>query len=913
MEQEVFRIFLASPSDTDKERKVVVELCDELQDTICRVLNIRIELLTWEHSIHPGISTYPQNVINEQIGSDYHLFIGVMWKKFGTKTEKANSATEEEYNIALESYKNKGTCKSIMFYFKTSSLSMSDDLEQAQKVKDFKKKISDEDGVLYFEFSDKKKFKENLRKHLSGWLIKLNSNHSQQDNTDYVAYTEISDKMQKTLEDVGAAFTHPNTDTVHLSDIYVTPMLRKLGKVQREFNADVLTNAIEAEGIRYLISGNEASGKSSLAKFLFNKYYQMGIIPVLLNGMDFNNDVRKDKVLNIIRQKIKEQYASIKTPFSDEKEKNPDYLLIIDDFHRAAKGNANYWHVLTYNLENLAGHIIALSDIQIGLLDISDNPPFENYERFEILQFGPKERSQLVNNWFRLGLEGLEGDETRDLLRKTDEAKVNIKRILGKNYIPSYPFYILGMLQAMEVVSVNNNNYSLYGFYYEKLINDSLFAAIKNNKETDFYYNFLTDYCFALFSTEGMNIPVSLEQFETFYDDYCSRYAIDRKKMPLSRVKNNLREANIITIECDVKIVQRYIYYFFIAKYISNNISHNDEIKQLVIKLIHRAFRNEYSSILMFVTHLSKDKWIVKTLVDHANAIFKDIEPCRMEDDLNVINNLITEIPKKIVGVIDVGDERQKQLQYEAAIEAEERNFDNESINYQSFGIDDDITQIDVIARFNLAMKTIDLLGEVTKKYWGGLLAEDKYNLVMASYNLGLRALHHYLDIMDENRDDLINYIKKQVAERYIKDNMSEWSADLNKQEVKKVSDGLLFQIAFLASWVFIKRVSSAVGYDKLNLTYAEIMQNYHANSYKLIDLSIDLNYNEVDIERIEEYKKIMEKNHMSYMMLRELTLHHMCLFDDGYKKRQQVFQIFNVDDSRQKKLATNKVERRDN
>ena len=133
-----------------------------------------------------------------------------------------------------------------------------------------------------------------------------------------------------------------------------------------------------------------------------------------------------------------------------------------------------------------------------------------------------------------------------------------------------------------------------------------------------------------------------------------------------------------------------------------------------------------------------------------------------------------------------------------------------------------------------------------------------------------------------------------------------------NKQEVKKVSDGLLFQIAFLASWVFIKRVSSAVGYDKLNLTYAEIMKDYHANSYKLIDLSIDLNYNEIDIDRIEEYKKLMEKNHMSLMILRELTLHHLYLFDDGYQKRQQVFQLFNVESSRQKKLATNKIERRD-
>lgn len=910
MDKLVCKIFLASPSDTDKERKIVMDVAEELSDTVCKALKVSLELLTWEYSTYPGIGKYPQSVINEQIGDDYDIFIGLMWKKFGKPTEKAGSATEEEYNRALESYRNGGSCKNIMFYFKTSQITMEDDFDQLQKVKAFRDKIANEDGVLYSTITEKQKFAKSLRHHLSNCLLRLYQQQDTNGNNDLVI-SEVSERMLKDLEDVGATFTHPNVDKVNLSDIYVPPMLRRVGKTNKDINADVLSNAIDADGIKYFISGNEASGKSSLAKFLFNKYFQLNLIPVLLDGMDFNNELRKEKLVSIIRKKIEYQYATVKNPFVGEKDKNEDYILIIDDFQKSAKGNASYWHVLNHHLDNMVRHVIALSDIQIGLLDISEKPPFESYNRYEILQFGPKERSQLVNNWFRLGRETLESDETNELLRRTDEAKSQIKSILGRNYIASYPFYVLGMLQALEAVKMNNANYSLYGFYYEKLINDSLGNAIKNTKETDFYYNLLTDYCYWLFFEEGANIPIAQTRFDEFYYNYCKRYAIDQKKMPLSKVKSNLQSANIVLVDHDVKIAQRYVYYFFVAKYISNNISKDDDIKILVSKLIKRAFRNEYASILMFITHLSKDEWVVNELIAHANSIFELVEPCKMEDDLEVINNLITEIPKQIVGVINIGDEREKQLEYEAAVEADESKFDNDSINYQDFGLDDDVSQIDIIAKFNLAMKTIDLLGEVAKKYWGGLLADDKYNLVLASYNLGLRALHHYLNIMNTNRDDLINYIKKQVVEKYMKDNMTTWSADNNKAEVKHVSDGLLFQFAFLASWVFIRRVSSAVGYDKLNLTYEEILKNYQSNSYKLIDLSIDLNYNEIDIERIEEYKQLMQKNHMSYMMLRELSLYHLYLYDDGYKKRQQVFQIFDVDDKRQKKLSAIKVEKR--
>ncbi len=46
-----------------------------------------------------------QDVINKQIGSDYHIFVGIMWKKFGTETKRAGSGTEEEFSLAYDRYK----------------------------------------------------------------------------------------------------------------------------------------------------------------------------------------------------------------------------------------------------------------------------------------------------------------------------------------------------------------------------------------------------------------------------------------------------------------------------------------------------------------------------------------------------------------------------------------------------------------------------------------------------------------------------------------------------------------------------------------------------------------------------------------------------------------------------------------
>ena len=73
------KIFVASPSDVTAERAYVQEAIDEINRTRGRKQGFVLELLTWEHNVHPGMGR-PQALINKQIGH-YDVFIGIMWKR----------------------------------------------------------------------------------------------------------------------------------------------------------------------------------------------------------------------------------------------------------------------------------------------------------------------------------------------------------------------------------------------------------------------------------------------------------------------------------------------------------------------------------------------------------------------------------------------------------------------------------------------------------------------------------------------------------------------------------------------------------------------------------------------------------------------------------------------------------------
>lgn len=163
----VLQIFVASPTDVRDERNIVKEVIDEFNSTWSDSNSIRYELLSWETHTRPGFGEDAQDVINSQIGDDYDIFLGIMWVRFGSRTNRAESGTEEEFERAYKRWTESSKNVQIMFYFKDAAISPSEvDPVQLGKVQAFKNKISNHGG-LYHEFVDQGDFQTKIRMHLT--------------------------------------------------------------------------------------------------------------------------------------------------------------------------------------------------------------------------------------------------------------------------------------------------------------------------------------------------------------------------------------------------------------------------------------------------------------------------------------------------------------------------------------------------------------------------------------------------------------------------------------------------------------------------------------------------------------------------------------------------------------------------
>ncbi len=251
------KIFIGSPGDLHAERKLFREVLEEVNQRCAHSKGIHLEPLGWEDA-SPGVGR-PQGLINKDlIKSD--LVVLLLWKRWGTNTEKYSSGFEEEYHVAIENNKQ------IWLYFRdVPDVMLSDPGEQLTKVIEFRKMIEKQKKLLYQRYEDENEWKEKLTDHLCKSLDDLLAWSSGKTGSE-----TFPQEILKQLEDS----KHRKVDYVKR----IEDLEKQLGESTNKYEKKAIQLVIEAEKHANKGELTEAETKFALATELssdadiFNRY-----------------------------------------------------------------------------------------------------------------------------------------------------------------------------------------------------------------------------------------------------------------------------------------------------------------------------------------------------------------------------------------------------------------------------------------------------------------------------------------------------------------------------------------------------------------------------------------------------------------------------------------------------------------
>jgi hypothetical protein len=150
-----------------EERLAARDAADEVNRLVARSAGYQIELLGWEETV--SSLGRPQALINKELET-CELFVGVMWKRWGTPPSKKGEYTsgfEEEYELSRKRFDKSGEPQMGMFFKNIDPELLADPGDDLKKVIEFQSRLIEEKAHLFQTFDNKEEFAQRVRQFLA--------------------------------------------------------------------------------------------------------------------------------------------------------------------------------------------------------------------------------------------------------------------------------------------------------------------------------------------------------------------------------------------------------------------------------------------------------------------------------------------------------------------------------------------------------------------------------------------------------------------------------------------------------------------------------------------------------------------------------------------------------------------------
>jgi predicted phosphohydrolase len=674
---------------------------------------------------------------------------------------------------------------------------------------------------------------------------------------------EVSSVFSAFLNDLGTGFSHPDMDELHLDDLFVYPNVRNLSNrsttVSRESSRNMLENG-SLENI--ILIGEECSGKTSLFKRLCKDAMDKGAISVFIDGAKIKkakslNDKKLDEILGDAYNGLDMIKLQVVTA---------EKIVFLDRFDEVS-GDSKSLSAMLRKLEHHFDRVlVSVSDTyDISENQISGDRLFnDRYSRIQLLKLGFRLRYELIDKWN--SLKSVCEESKKVLIIENDSSHKHINRIIGKNYIPSTPFFLLTMLQSMDVGIASDVNTSSYGYYYQYLITSSLGSASVKKENLDEIFNYIKELSYFYYNSGKTEHSVS--DLWDFNKNFCGEYGL---RIDCYNRLKLLTEAKVLQCSDEIYIFKYpYVYYFFIAKYLADNL--NEERPDEIIKgLINSLDKRKSMDVLMFLTHHSKEKEILDKIVSKSKSLFSEKLPADLNLNSKFLEDVIDSIPIVNYRKVDAHEYRSEVEDLKDKREGEGEENDEEELSEK----DESPSNGGFITEFNLAFKSLELLGQLSKNYYGSLKVDQKNMLLEEAIEAPLRAIESIFELMRSDPNNILYTIEIKLKEILLdQEGMTDY-------DVKEVARKVLFNMLFFITFNIIKKISNAVGSRSLIPVIESISDRVNTNAVKLINLSVKLDLgSHGSVEDLKKLTRSLEGSGLSITILRSMLAHYLYMFE---------------------------------
>lgn len=686
---------------------------------------------------------------------------------------------------------------------------------------------------------------------------------------------KVSESFKSFLKDASdLTYGHSEKEKVIMEDIFIYPDLimydNNAEEKAKKFSSAKLVDFV-SKNKKIIIAGEMLSGKTTLCKSLFVDFFNRDFIPVYISYNNIKNNLFIDKLIEI---KLKEQYGN------DNLLDFQDIVIpIIDDFYYIQEFKEKE-KILEY-LKKFKYTVLILDKI-FGL-SLKNASLIENYTNFEIKELSPSLRNDLIEKWINLTdiKKGFlqENHKYKKLDEFTDLVNYTLGKVFSSGIMDAYPFYILSILSSYNTLSKPlDQEITSQGYCYQALIYAFLRKQNVDNTEIDSYINFLTEIAYFFFKEQKE--VITEDDFNRFKKDYQKQYNLPVKEKKLLK---DLSTTNILSIDNFGQYFfnSKYIYYYFIAKYLSDHVEES-KVKVEINNILTNLHKDENSYISIFILHHIKNYDILDTIEIQLMYLFDKYKTAELSKKEMLF------FDKEIDKIFHVNllpkmksnpeEERKKILEEKDKLEEQEKAKGNLDFD-DSNSLEKDLRK---------SVRIVEVIGQIMRNRAGSLKKTKLIELFKTSIELHLRILTSFFELIKstENQKDIVNYLRDKLSL-----SLKEKNRNVKEEEIEKMATILFWNMNFKVVYGIIKLLICSIGSDKLKDVTRSVCDEINTPASFLIKHGIYMQYlKELDtkaiIDAVDDDKFFSET---AIRNLKQLVAEYCSLNGINFQERRKI------------------------
>ena len=685
---------------------------------------------------------------------------------------------------------------------------------------------------------------------------KIQKNNSFKLSSDFSNFLEKSDfiyQNEKEKSNLSTFYVFPDvvTDSPESKSIY---------KVSTE---EILRSFIKNPS-HIVISGDDQSGKTGLAKVMFKKIYETNdYVPIYIKFTVSEKGELSKKINNALHLEYNEDVNHN----YDDKIK----VIILDDFHYLDNVYQRKYLEFLKNEKNVF-LIIFVDSLFNGAID--KQRLVDYFKSYTITPFGYVLRKKIIEKWIEFN--GINEDN----YCTEDELTEYLETTFVRGIIPFTPFYILTALAAKTDFVPLNGDITSKGHCYQALIYISFRKSNIPESEIGAFLNILSNISFTFYQNSISSF--NEDALYCFLESYAEKYNLpfDNKYFIKLISRSTIFYKNSIG---QYTFCAPYFYHYFVAKYIADRLSNKD--MQKYIEEIYSNLDVQMNAYIgIFLIHHSKDVRLIEEVLVNTMILYDKYEEISLtRDEIQHIDDYANKLNNEVIEKYDKSREaRMNLLSYKDSQNGDE----NEDINEYSKEINESKEINAELLNLKKAIRTVEVMGHILKNHSGELEKKHLKECYINAINAYRRMCNKFITEFKEYEKDFVDFVVNRIE--------SMEKNSFTREDIFKYAQRFFSFFNLSIIYATIKRTADSVGSKGMMKIIKEVSEDIQNPFTYCIYLQCEMWYNKtVPVEDAKKHYKDfpISVQHIIQRFLKEFTdLHHV-----KYKEKQQIAASFNM------------------